>query len=156
MTEAAARDQVALDDRVAYMWLLRLALVLLVVPLRFIAPRTMTGDVGVLALGAAAYLGVSLGLQRTWKTMRRRHGGLMLLGVTLLLDGAYLTWISYLTGGMSSPVRYLFVLHLVGVALLASYRTGLKMAAWDSLLLFTPARINGPRMSARSFASSSV
>ena len=70
----------------------------------------------------------------------------MLLGVTLLLDGAYLTWISYLTGGMSSPVRYLFVLHLVGVTLLASYRSGLKMAAWDSLLLFAVFRLQEARV----------
>ncbi|CAA9538406.1 MAG: hypothetical protein AVDCRST_MAG85-4353, partial [uncultured Solirubrobacteraceae bacterium] len=42
---------------------------------------------------------------------------------------------SYVTGGSGSPVRYLIVLHLIAVALLASYRTGMKLALWHSLLL---------------------
>jgi diguanylate cyclase (GGDEF)-like protein len=40
------------------------------------------------------------------------------------------------TGGSASPLRYLILLHLVAVALLASYRTGLKLAMWHSLLLW--------------------
>ena len=35
-----------------------------------------------------------------------------------------------------SPIRFLVYLDLVAVSLLASYRTGLKIALWDSLLLF--------------------
>ena len=41
-----------------------------------------------------------------------------------------------LTGGTQSPIRFVVYLHLVAVSLLASYRTGLKIALWDSLLLF--------------------
>jgi diguanylate cyclase (GGDEF)-like protein len=53
----------------------------------------------------------------------------------LLLDGLYLAWAMYVTGGTESPLRFLVYLHLVAVSLLASYRTGLKLALWDSLLL---------------------
>ena len=53
----------------------------------------------------------------------------------LLVDGVYLIGAMYLTGGMGSPIRFLVYLHLVAVSLLASYRTGLKLALWDSLLL---------------------
>ena len=42
----------------------------------------------------------------------------------------------YATGGTHSPMRFLIYLHLVAVSLLASYRTGLKIALWHSLLLF--------------------
>jgi len=42
----------------------------------------------------------------------------------------------YATGGTQSPIRFLIYLHLVAVSLLCSYRTGLKVALWDSLLLF--------------------
>ena len=42
----------------------------------------------------------------------------------------------YATGGTQSPIRFVVYLQLVAVSLLASYRTGLKMALWDSLLLF--------------------
>jgi diguanylate cyclase (GGDEF)-like protein len=135
-----------LVDRVAYMWFLRLALAVLVVLLRVIVPKAMTGDVGVLALGTAAYLGVSLGLQRAWQALHRRDGGLVLFGAALLIDGAYLAWASYLSGGTSSPLRYLFLLHLIGVALLASYRTGLKVAAWDSLAVFAAFHLERARV----------
>ena len=40
------------------------------------------------------------------------------------------------TGATQSPIRFLIYLHLVAVSLLASYRTGLKIALWHSLLLF--------------------
>jgi diguanylate cyclase (GGDEF)-like protein len=54
----------------------------------------------------------------------------------LLLDGIYLAWITYLTGGTESPLRFLVHLHLIAVTLLASYKTGLKIALWHSLLFF--------------------
>ena len=53
----------------------------------------------------------------------------------ILFDGLYLAWAMYVTGGTQSPLRFLVYLHLVAVSLLASYRTGLKLALWDSLLL---------------------
>ena len=55
--------------------------------------------------------------------------------VMLLADGLYLAIAMYATGGTSSPLRFLVYLHLVAVTLLASYRTGLKIALWQSLLL---------------------
>src|SRR5438105_2159883 len=58
------------------------------------------------------------------------------IGATLMLDGVYLVWVAYATGGWGSPLRFLIYVHVVAVTLLASYRTGLKIAAWHSLLLF--------------------
>ena len=54
----------------------------------------------------------------------------------LLVDGVYLAVAMYATGGTQSPIRFVVYLHLVAVSLLASYRTGLKIALWHSLLLF--------------------
>ena len=70
--------------------------------------------------------------------LRRRSArfGLTLLSGLLLLDGLYLAFAMYATGGTQSPIRFLVYLDLVAVSLLASYRTGLKIALWDSLLLF--------------------
>ena len=65
--------------------------------------------------------------------MNRR--GLWLFGSLLMLDGLYLAWASYMTGGSNGPLRYLILVHLGAVTLLASYRTGVKMALWHSLLL---------------------
>ena len=48
------------------------------------------------------------------------------------------TWPSRCTrpAATQSPIRFVVYLHLVAVSLLASYRTGLKIALWHSLLLF--------------------
>jgi diguanylate cyclase (GGDEF)-like protein len=62
--------------------------------------------------------------------------GITLFGGLLILDGVYLSWASYATGGPASPLRYLIVVHLMMVALLASQRTAMKIAMWHSLMLF--------------------
>ena len=59
----------------------------------------------------------------------RAHAGL------LLLDGLYLAFAMYATGGRRARCGSWY-LHLVAVSLLASYRTGLKIALWHSLLFF--------------------
>ncbi|MEO6204784.1 MAG: sensor domain-containing diguanylate cyclase, partial [Mycobacteriales bacterium] len=87
------------------------------------------------ALGAtAAYAGVVLLGEVLSRLLRGRV--VVLFSAMLMADGLWLAWTSYLTGSLSSPVRYLVLLHLGAVALLASYRTGLKLAMWHSLLLF--------------------
>src|SRR4051794_12530466 len=70
--------------------------------------------------------------EAAWRLMRRR--GLWLFGGLLMLDGVYLAAAAYLTGGTSGSVRYLVLVHLGAVTLLASYRTGVKLALWHSLL----------------------
>ena len=70
--------------------------------------------------------------------LRRAIGprGFMVLSAMLLVDGVFLAFAMYATGAAQSPLRFLVFLHLVGVSLLCSYRTGLKIALWHSLLLF--------------------
>jgi diguanylate cyclase (GGDEF)-like protein len=82
---------------------------------------------------AALVLIVELG-SRT--PVGRRHA-LLLFSVMLIVDGGWVAWTSYVSGGAGSPVRLLLLLHVGAVALLASYRTGLKIALWHSLLLYT-------------------
>src|SRR4029453_17398062 len=81
----------------------------------------------------AAYLGVSGVTHLAWRVSRK--AGQALFAMMLMVDGVYLAWTSYATGGVISPLRFVIVLHLVTVALLASYRTGMKLAMWHSLLL---------------------
>src|SRR5439155_20907798 len=59
-----------------------------------------------------------------------------LFGVMLMIDGVYIGWLTYLTGGVYSNVRYLILIQAVAVTLLASYRTGLKITMWNSLVFF--------------------
>ena len=111
------------------------------------ALRVVTGGVVVLAtmLGVArgashlsiacitaAYLALSL----VPLTLRRVEP-MRLLPLSrgiLLLDGIYLAWVLLETGGPFSPLRYLLFVHVIVVTLLVSYRTGLKVTAWQTLL----------------------
>lgn len=92
------------------------------------------GATRLVAITTVAYLPV---LATPWAAGHlRRRRALLLIGLTMLVDGAYLAWATYATGGMDSPLRFLIYVHVVGVTLLASERTGLKVAAWHSLLFF--------------------
>jgi two-component system, cell cycle response regulator len=68
---------------------------------------------------------------------RRRRRGLPVFGILLIADGLLIQAVTFADGGMASPLRYLVLLQVVVVALVASYRTGLKVAIWQSLLLLT-------------------
>jgi signal transduction histidine kinase len=89
--------------------------------------------------GLAASSALYVGLEVLAELVRRRGRGrrIVVLGFEVLLDGIYLTWITYLTGGVLSPFQSLIYVHVIAISLLASYRTGLKVAVWDSLLLLT-------------------
>lgn len=82
----------------------------------------------------AAYLFLSVAPPALIRSSRRR--ALLVIGASLLLDGLFLSWVTYVTGGVSSPLQFLVYVHIVAVTLAASYRTGFKLAAWHSLLIF--------------------
>src|SRR6185503_10251521 len=54
--------------------------------------------------------------------------------ISLLGDGVVLGYAWHTTGGLSGDVGYLIVLHGIGSTLLASFRTGAKIALWHTVL----------------------
>ena len=54
---------------------------------------------------------------------------------SLLVDGLYLAVVIAQTGGAAEAIQLMPYVHVVGVTLLCSYRTGLKLALWHTLLL---------------------
>lgn len=133
MTQSNRIDLVPVAERLRYMQLFRLGVAALAVIFAGVAPDLFSDlRFSQVAAGTGAFLlvtAVSEGLSRIgWQ--RAVFGGM------LIVDGIYLAWLAYSTGGIASPFRYLVLLHLVAVVLLASYRTGLKLALWHSLLLF--------------------
>jgi signal transduction histidine kinase len=99
-----------------------------------LAPKARGVSLPVVVVATAAYL---LLVPAPELTRRLRRAQLLpVIGGMLLVDGIYLAWVSYATGGAQSPLRFLVFVHVVAVTLLASYRTGLKIAAWHSILLF--------------------
>jgi diguanylate cyclase (GGDEF)-like protein len=127
-------EYTALSDRMGNLLLLRFAMGAIVVLWAALRPEAVGIEFAALLIGTVGYLGVSAAVE----VLRRRSDrfGPALLSGLLLFDGLYLAFAMYGTGGTQSPIRFLVYLDLVAVSLLASYRTGLKIALWDSLLLF--------------------
>lgn len=131
---SGAQDLVPLRERLRYFWVFRLVCVLAVPVFAVLVDGDLLVGASRLALVTAGYLGLSLVLQLVWQRAQRRL--LSVVAGVLILDALYLALIAYAAGDSLSPLRYLTVVHLVVVALLASYRTGLKLAIWHSVLAF--------------------
>jgi two-component system cell cycle response regulator len=123
-------SQTALRNRLAVLQLVRvgLAVAVMVLPALVGAPGAPASvPLAYLLVVGAAELG------------RRRFARLAspLLSALVLVDGAFLAAAILLTGGNeTSPLLFLAFLEVVAVTLLASHRTGLKVAVWCALLLF--------------------
>src|SRR3954465_16036739 len=125
-------DLVPLGERLLYLRVLRAVIAAATVLDATLLPHLLRRPFLTVAVSALGYLLVCVIAEGVWRLMHRR--GLWLFGSLLMLDGLYLAWASYLTGGSNGPLRYLILVHLGAVTLLASYRTGVKLALWHSLL----------------------
>jgi diguanylate cyclase (GGDEF)-like protein len=132
--QARAEEYTALSDRMSYLLLLRLGMATVVLACAAIRPEVLGTSLVELVSITTAYLAAACAAE--WGRRRLGRYGLPLLSSMLLIDGLYLAYAMYVTGATQSPIRFLIYLHLVAVSLLASYRTGLKIALWHSLLLF--------------------
>ncbi|MEA2460079.1 MAG: hypothetical protein QOH90_256 [Actinomycetota bacterium] len=161
---AAPGEIVSLAERMGYLQALRVAFAAFVLASGALAHETILASLTDLTLLSAGYLilsAVAEGLRRIGDRPRTA-----IVGGMLLIDGIYLAWVVYVTGGADSPLRFLVYLHLIAVTLLASYRSGLKIALWHSLLFFVvyyaqAAEIlapvqGGPRVGDPSFDRNSV
>jgi len=127
-------EYTALGDRMILLLGMRFALAAIVVAWSAWRPEVLGMTPAALGAIAVSYLALSAAGELARRRFVRR--GLLVLSLTLLVDGVFLASAMYATGGTQSPIRFLIYLHLVAVSLLASYRTGLKIALWHSLLLF--------------------
>lgn len=117
-------------NRLAVLQIVRvgLAVAVMVVP-------ALVGDPGAPVVVPLAYLLV-VGAAELGRRQFARLAS-PLLSALVLVDGAFLAAAILLTGGNeSSPLLFLAFLEVVAVTLLASHRTGLKVAVWTALLLF--------------------
>jgi two-component system, cell cycle response regulator len=133
VTQTRTGELIPLSTRVRSLSLFRVAAVAFVVlsgvlwsgPWRVSAPLLVAAGAGYCLLAAA--VGAA--------HLRGGRRALPVLGLTLLVDAVGLQALVFVTGAATSPLRYLLLAHVVVVALVASYRTGLKLAIWHSLLL---------------------
>lgn len=125
-------DLVPLGDRMRWMRVFRLAAAAAVAGALLLLPELARAP-GVLLASVGAYLALALAGEAVWHVSRRR--GLLLFGALTMLDGLFLAWVAYGVADPAGPLRHLIVVHVVCVTLLASFRTGMKLALWHSLLV---------------------
>lgn len=129
------RPVVSLGERMAYLQMLRGAFAAIVIGFGFFESSRSLDELPALALITAGYLAITAAAEAVRRMMHRP--GIAVVGGMLLVDGIFLAWAMYTTGADTSPLRLLVYVHLIAVTLLASYRTGLKIALWHSLLFFS-------------------
>lgn len=92
------------------------------------------GPVAAFAAIALGYVAATTSIELLRRLLRARAA--VLVSTMLLIDGALLSAAVAYTGGYESPLVLVAITHVLAVTLLASYRTGLKLALWYALLLF--------------------
>jgi diguanylate cyclase (GGDEF)-like protein len=91
---------------------------------------TTTHDVVAIALGYLAFIAV---VELARRKLSERVAGVISWAV--LVDGFVISLAIALSGNYRSPLLFLVFLDVMAVTLVASYRTGLKLAVWCALLL---------------------
>jgi signal transduction histidine kinase len=130
---AAQREEmVPLRERAAFLELVRATFALIVIGVSLLVPALAGSHRVPIVIASIAYLVVAAAPQALPRIARDRIVGL--LQASLLLDGLYVAWVLLMTGGTESPFRFFIYAHIVAVTLAASYRTGLKIAFWHTLL----------------------
>jgi two-component system, cell cycle response regulator len=129
------------EDRIRWMLLCRAVLAVGVVTIWWLSTeRSHATGVYIAALGWPTVTAVSLLVSRLGRWPAR-----LALTVSLLGDGILLAAAWWATGTLDGPMGYLVAVHLVAVTLLASFRTGVKLAVWHPIcsLLFLEAKAAG-------------
>jgi diguanylate cyclase (GGDEF)-like protein len=133
-SRASRTELVPLASRIRWTVTFRVVLILIPPVMWQLLPSARSDAWRPLALAAAGYLAlvlVTLPLPRLGRAV-----ALATFLASLLVDGVYLAWAFHSLHGLSGPVGYLVALHIVAVTLLVSFRSGLRLAMWHSLLGF--------------------
>jgi signal transduction histidine kinase len=127
-----AQELLSLGERARYLFAVRVALASATVAQGLLAPERVLLPFGLVAAGCATYVAIA-SIPQAFER-RSRATVLPVLRALLLLDGIFLAGVVAVSGGATSPLRFLALGHVVAVILLFSYRGGLKLALWHTLL----------------------
>ena len=125
-------DLLSIEERGRYLLTLRGFLAIVAVAVTaFERPAFEAAPIAV-TIGAA--ISVVLAALPLVVGRRSKTGAVAVLNATLLLDGLLFAAGITVTGLAGSPLRFLLFAHVIGVILIVSYRTGIKLVLWHSLL----------------------
>lgn len=128
-------DIVPLADRLRWMLAVRLGVVAGPVAAYAAMRPGAPAPVDLLVIPGALLLGVSLLLYllSAWG----HRWAVTAVTAPTMLDSLYLGWALYLTAGTAGPVVHLIAAHVLAVTLLGSFRAGLKVTLWHSLVVMS-------------------
>jgi two-component system cell cycle response regulator len=88
---------------------------------------------------ARLYIAISIGVELMHRFLSRitKRRWLIFINLMLLVDGGFVAGILAYSGDARSTFIFLAYAHIVSVTLLVGFRTGLKMALWQSMLLLS-------------------
>jgi diguanylate cyclase (GGDEF)-like protein len=132
---------VPIADRLRYMRLFRVVLVAATIGYWWAVPAARALPAPALAAVTTGYLALAELAGQGWRL--RRSVAVSLFGLTLLVDGVYLAVVAYSPADPLTPLRYLVLADVIAVTLLASFRTGLKLAVWHTLLVWLDVQLRG-------------
>jgi signal transduction histidine kinase len=125
-------DLLSIEERGRYLLILRSFLAVVAVAVTVFERPTFEGAPVAVTIGAA--ISIALAALPLVVGRRSRTGAVAVLNASLLLDGLLFAAGITVTGLAGSPLRFLLLAHAVGVILIVSYRTGIKLVLWHSLL----------------------
>jgi hypothetical protein len=123
-----AGELVSLAERAGMLGAVRCVFLAVVLLYAVFAPNDLVASETELAGVSLAYLSLLIVPWLLWH--RSTNGAVLIIGGTLLVDGVFIAWAIYSTGGTESPLWFLVFAHVVAVTLLGSSRTGLKVTVW--------------------------
>ncbi|MGH9106866.1 MAG: diguanylate cyclase [Acidimicrobiales bacterium] len=152
--QLARAEHTSLEQRFVALQLVRVAVVALALAAATVVHRHTGVTVAQVLVASAVYLGFCLGgqfLDQLWIKARRgkgpsRRSRAPFQKVLFPVDSLYLAVLTLPSGGAQSDFIWLFTVQLISVTLLASPRTGVRLAMWDSALLvaITLLSLGGP------------
>ena len=135
----ASAEHTSLEQRFEALQVVRLCVVVLVVAAAALVPEQLGLTVKQVLPISFVYLAVCLlgqvGDHLLVKHPKRSRAPLQQM--LLPIDSVYLAMLTVPSGGAQSDFILLFAVQLVAVTLLASPRTGVRLALWDSVLLIS-------------------
>ncbi|MDQ1679585.1 MAG: hypothetical protein QOI42_444 [Frankiaceae bacterium] len=129
-TASAGDGLIPLADRLRYTQLVRVALATAAIVAAYAVEHGRLSHLTVVTLGLV-HVGLTAPSLFAWRL--RRALAIAAFGTALLLDGVFLAVVTYASGNNALVV--LLLAHVVSTTLLGSFRTGLKIAMWHSLLI---------------------
>ena len=128
-------DLTPLGERLSLLLLVRLIMASIVMLCSEVLPHLQLQHDVIMVARAYAATAIGFELLHRFVTRRTRYRWLWLLNVMLMIDGLFVATVLGGSGQARSTFIFLAYAHIVSVTLLVGFRTGLKVALWQSILL---------------------